>query len=62
MIDMNWIEIDAAAKNGKRQLVRNGDDFAAAYWTGDFWAYPLDHRGQAIEQIDFEPTHYSPKE
>jgi len=31
--------IDDAARDGARRLVKRGDDYAAAYWTGAFWAY-----------------------
>jgi len=51
---LTFIPIDADAKHGNSQLVKCGDTLAAAWWTGDMWAY----RGTR-EQLDFEPTHYA---
>ncbi|QAY80437.1 hypothetical protein [Sphingosinicella sp. BN140058] len=61
-----FIPIDEAAKDGDRQLVRRGADYAAAQWVSDFWSYPIDPTGETgqswAQEIDFEPTHYAPKD
>ena len=65
LADLAWIPIDDAAKDGHRQLVKNGGNYAAAQWTGRFWSYPFGpdkFEGDAPEQIDFEPTHYLSKD
>lgn len=54
MTELKYIPIDDDAKHGNSQLVRRGPTIAAAWWTGNAWAY----RG-TNEQIDFEPTHYA---
>lgn len=65
ILDMakNFVPISDAARDGDRQLVKRGADFAAAMWTGNFWSYPYG-KGEGepcAYQIDFEPTHYWPK-
>lgn len=51
------LPIDDAARNGSVILVNRGDDYAAAYWTGDMWAY-RQGRDCCVVQLDFEPTHW----
>lgn len=58
-----YIPIDDEARNGERQLVKRGPQYAAGQWAGDFWSYPYGSRsdeGNCPVQIDFEPTHYWP--
>jgi hypothetical protein len=62
--DKIYIPIDDGARDGERQLVKRGPNYAAGQWTGDFWSYPFGPRGDGTigaVQIDFEPTHYWPK-
>ena len=59
-----FVPIDDAARDGTRQLVRKGAAYAVAQWDEDFWSYPYGPRNDEADtavQIDFEPTHYSPK-
>ncbi|MCA0211422.1 MAG: hypothetical protein LCH74_20375 [Proteobacteria bacterium] len=59
---LTFAPIDDAAKvEGQRRLVRKGEWYAAAIWTGDMWAYPPEMEGGAIVQLCFEPTHYEVK-
>ena len=59
---LTFAAIDDAAKvEGQRRLVRKGDWYAAAIWTGTMWAYPPELEGGAIVQLDFEPTEYEVK-
>ena len=59
---LTFAPIDDAAKvEGQRHLVRKGEWYAAAIWTGDMWAYPPEMEGGAIVQLCFEPTHYEVK-
>lgn len=59
---LTFVPIDEAAKvEGQRRLVRKGEWYAAAIWTGDMWAYPPEMEGGAIVQLCFEPTHYEVK-
>jgi hypothetical protein len=65
ILDMGkyFIPIDDRARDGSRQLVKRGPNFAAGMWTGDFWSYPYG-KGEgdpSPDQIDFEPTHYWPQ-
>jgi hypothetical protein len=55
---MTFVPIDAAAKDGEVHLVRRGDDYAAARWTGDMWSEP---GSSCAVQIDFDPEEYEPK-
>lgn len=60
--ELTFAPIDDAAKvEGKRQLVRKGEWYAAAIWTGDMWAYPPELEGGSIVQLPFEPTVYEVK-
>lgn len=55
-----FVPIDDGARDGQRQLIRRGANYAVASWAGDMWAFP--DNGGVIEQVDFEPTHYAPKD
>ena len=58
MNEDEFIPIVDAARAAKACLVRKGDTVAAAYWTGDMWAYNIP---TGVHQLDFEPTHYAPR-
>jgi hypothetical protein len=63
--DADFVPIDAAAKDGNRQLVRRGSTYAAAQWTGDFWSEPYGPGKMEADtpcQLNFEPTHYAKRE
>jgi hypothetical protein len=57
--DRDLISIDSAAKDGRPKIISRGHMLARAFWTGSMWAYDVTRYPQAaIEQVDFEPTHY----
>lgn len=59
---LTFAPIDDAAKvKGRRHLVRKGEWYATAVWTGDMWAYPPEMEGGTIVQLCFEPTEYEVK-
>lgn len=54
------VALDASAKDGEPKVVSNPKtgDVAQAQWTGDMWALNVP---DATVQLDFEPTHYLPR-
>jgi len=56
--DNGAIPIDDAAKDGSEHIIESGLSRARAYWINDMWAFASGLHGGAVEQVDFEPTHY----
>lgn len=58
-----YVPIDDDARNGERQIVKRGPNYAAAQWTGNMWSYPYGDydAAKSPHQIDFTPTHYWPQ-
>lgn len=56
--------IDTAPTDGKIILIGDkAGNIAKAFWTGEpsggMWAYPTPEGHTLVEQVDFEPTHWS---
>lgn len=49
-----WTPIDDVARDGRCQLVRQGNNMAVARWNGDAFVFPA----TGNRPLDFEPSHY----
>ena len=55
---MNWQGIETAPTDGTRILGYADGDYAAVYWTGDYWNLCV--CGAYAEDGEWTPTHWQP--
>ena len=55
---LEFIPIDAIAKDGYVKLVKAGPIYAKAQWTGTDWHFPVSPN--SVHKLDFTPEFYAP--